>query len=82
MPKKEIDKYTFKICEAVKLGLDKFFLEENKPIKITEGAHGLRKKDHSDLAAGLDAAKALLGRLQEISQPKHGERRKFYVRNK
>ena len=34
--KKEIDKYTFKICEAVKLGLDKFFLEENKPIKITE----------------------------------------------
>lgn len=36
MPKKEIDKYTFKICEAVKLGLDKFFLEENKPIKITE----------------------------------------------
>lgn len=32
----EIDKETFKICEAVKLGLDKFFLEENKPIKITE----------------------------------------------
>ena len=32
----EIDKETFKICEAVKLGLDTFFLEENKPIKITE----------------------------------------------
>lgn len=40
--KKEIDKYTFKICEAVKLGLDKFFLEENKPIKIT--------KAHTDFA--------------------------------
>lgn len=26
-----------------------------------EGPHGLRKKDHSDLAEGLDAAKALLG---------------------
>ena len=42
MPKKEIDKYTFKICEAVKLGLDKFFVEENKPIKIT--------KAHTDFA--------------------------------
>lgn len=38
----EIDKYTFKICEAVKLGLDKFFLEENKPVKIT--------KAHTDFA--------------------------------
>lgn len=28
----EIDKETFKICEAVALGLDKFFLEENKPV--------------------------------------------------
>ena len=42
MPKKEIDKYTFKICEAVKLGLDKFFIEENKPLKIT--------KAHTDFA--------------------------------
>lgn len=41
-PKKEIDKYTFKICEAVKLGLDKFFVEENKPVKIT--------KAHTDYA--------------------------------
>ena len=40
--KKEIDKETFKICEAVKLGLDKFFLEENKPVKIT--------KAHTDIA--------------------------------
>ena len=31
-------------------------------------AHGLRKKDHSDIAAGLDAAKALLGRLQDLCQ--------------
>lgn len=42
MPKKEIDKYTFKICEAVKLGLNKFFIEENKPVKIT--------KAHTDFA--------------------------------
>ena len=42
MPKKEIDKYTFKICEAVKLGLDKFFIEENKPVKVT--------KAHTDYA--------------------------------
>ena len=45
-------------------------------------AHGLRKKDHSDLAEGMDAAKALLGRLQDLSLPKYRERRKFYVRNK
>ena len=44
MPKKEIDKYTFKICEAVKLGLDKFFLEENKPIKITEAHTDFAKR--------------------------------------
>ena len=42
--KKEIDKYTFKICEAVKLGLDKFFLEENKPIKITEAHTDFAKR--------------------------------------
>ena len=44
MPKKEIDKYTFKICEAVKLGLDKFFIEENKPIKITEAHTDFAKR--------------------------------------
>ena len=44
MPKKEIDKYTFKICEAVKLGIDKFFLEENKPIKITEAHTDFAKR--------------------------------------
>ena len=42
MPKNEIDKYTFKICEAVKLGIDKFYIEENKPVKIT--------KAHTDYA--------------------------------
>ena len=35
---------TFKICEAVKLGLDKFFLEENKPIKITEAHTDFAKR--------------------------------------
>ena len=44
MPKKEIDKYTFKICEAVKLGLDKFFIEENKPIKITKAQTDFAKR--------------------------------------
>lgn len=44
MPEKEINKYTFKICEAVKLGLDKFFIEENKPIKITKAHKDYAKR--------------------------------------
>ena len=31
-----IDKRTFKICEAVKLGLDSYYLETGKPLQITE----------------------------------------------
>ena len=31
-----IDKRTFKICDAVKLGLDSYYMETGKPLQITE----------------------------------------------
>lgn len=39
-----IDKRTFKICEAVKLGLDSYYLETGKPLQITEEDRKIAEK--------------------------------------
>lgn len=44
MPRNELDKRTYKICEAVKLGLDTYYLEPNKPIQLTEKDRALSAK--------------------------------------
>lgn len=36
MPKKEIDKYTFKICEAVALGLDRYYMRDKHPTVLSD----------------------------------------------
>ena len=36
MPKKEIDKETFKICEAVALGLDRYYMSDKHPTVISD----------------------------------------------
>ena len=39
-----IDKKTYKICEAVKLGLKSYYLEPNKPIQVTKKDRALAAK--------------------------------------
>lgn len=48
----EIDKYTFKICEAVALGLEHFYMKVWKPSTITEAERKMALETIPKLPSG------------------------------